>query len=183
MPPSNVAMNQYYSCSWWLLQQTVAFSDVLDDFHQLRHLADCWFRLLSNTNARNPLYCEKPVPAAIWIVDLLLLLFYCEQTQHPFEKNLFYAHFFEKNHQCISSWYVYDLSNLTLSVCGQLSRFSKIFCGITASFGSSERLRHLFQRNCVWNQPTTTNGYFRWSRVRITLFKPLFFTFFTHMLE
>ena len=37
---------------------------------------------------------SKQWQTALWIVDSLLLLFHCEQTRHPFGKDLFHAQFF-----------------------------------------------------------------------------------------
>ena len=73
----------------WLCQLTVAFSDASDGFHRL-HATQ--LTAASTPEWNDGSMFRKQWQTALWIVDSLLLLFHCEQTRHPFGKDLHFHH-------------------------------------------------------------------------------------------
>ena len=119
----------------------------------------------------------KQLQTILWIINVLLFLIDCKQTYHPLWTQLSHSQMFMQNGEYTAFWYLYLLCYLTqLQFTISQNEFMEVFgvfqdnCQIWVTW--------IFSIICVCMTAFKVslpplNCRFQWSRVQITLIKPL----------
>ena len=123
---------------------------VLDGFHLLlstqliANLIPEWsggsrFHSLSHIYTKNSFLLPWNSDKQHWIVDVLLFLIDCEQTQHPLWIQISHWQIYMQNGEYTAFWYLQLLTQLKFMIGrNEFMEFFKKFSGTTAEFGPPE---------------------------------------------